>query len=48
MKKVTVDLSTSGIERLQKAVREYKQWQKKKTDELTRRLAMLGATTASL
>lgn len=48
MKKVTVDLSTSGIKRLQKAVREYKQWQKKKTDELTRRLAMLGATTASL
>lgn len=48
MKKVTVDLSTSGIERLQKAVREYKQWQKEKTDELTRRLAMLGATTASL
>ena len=48
MKKVTVDLSTSGIKRLQKAVREYKQWQKEKTDELTRRLAMLGATTASL
>lgn len=48
MKKVTVDLSTSGIKRLQKAVREYKQWQKKKTDELTKRLAMLGATTASL
>ena len=48
MKKVTVDLSMSGIERLQKAVREYKQWQKEKTDELTRRLAMLGATTASL
>lgn len=48
MKKVTVPLSVSGIERLQRSVEEYRRWQEQKTAELLDRLAMLGASTASI
>lgn len=48
MKKVIVPLSVSGIEQLQKAVGEYQKWQEQKTAELLDRLAMLGASTASI
>ena len=48
MKKVVVPLSVSGIERLQKEISEYQKWQEQKTAELLNRLAMLGASTASI
>ena len=48
MKKVTVPLSVSGIERLQRSVTEYRAWQEQKAAELLDRLAMLGASTASI
>ena len=48
MKKITVPLSASGIRRLQNEVMEFKQWQEEKAKELAQRLAMLGATVASI
>ena len=48
MKKITVPLSTSGIERLQKELSDYRQWQKQKAKELAERCAMLGASVAAL
>ena len=48
MKKITVPLSTAGIERLQKELTDYRQWQKQKAKELAERCAMLGASVASL
>ena len=48
MKKITVPLSTAGIERLQKELSDYRQWQKQKAKELAERCAMLGASVASL
>lgn len=48
MKKVIkVGLSTSEIDRAIKEVESYKKWVKTKTDELTQRLAVLGAMEAS-
>lgn len=48
MKKIVVPLSTSGIERLQKELKEYRKWQQEKAKELALRLAMLGASIASI
>lgn len=48
MKKITVPLSVSGIERLQRSVEEYRKWQERKTAELLDRLTTLGASTASI
>lgn len=48
MKKVTFPLSVSGIERLKRSVEEYRRWQEQKAAELLDRLAMLGASTASI
>lgn len=48
MKKITVPLSVSGIEKLQQSLREYQKWQKTKTSEFLDKLAALGAATASL
>ena len=48
MKQVTFPLSVSGIERLQRSVEEYRAWQEQKAAELLDRLAMLGASTASI
>ena len=48
MKKITVPLSTSGIERLQKELSDYRQWQKQKAKELAERLADLGVKVASI
>lgn len=48
MKRITVPLSVSGIERLQRSVTEYRAWQEQKAAELLDRLAMLGASTASI
>lgn len=47
-KKITVPLSVSGIQKLQDELREYRRWQKEKAKELAQRLAMLGATVASI
>lgn len=48
MKKITVPLSTSGIERLQKELSDYRQWQKQKAKELAERLAELGVQVARI
>lgn len=48
MKRVVVPLSTAGIEQLEKELREYRKWQETKAKELAERLAMLGATVASI
>lgn len=48
MKKVVVPLSTSGIERLERELEEYRAWQQEKAQLLAERLAMLGATVASI
>lgn len=48
MKRVSVPLSTSGIETLQNELREYESWQKRKASELARRLAELGVRTATI
>lgn len=47
-KKITVPLSVSGIQKLQDELKEYRRWQKEKAKELAQRLAMLGATVASI
>lgn len=41
-----IDLSTKGITELQKGLKEYDKWLKKKTNELCRRLARLGVDRA--
>lgn len=47
-KKIVVPLSTDGIGKLQKELTEYRRWQRKKAKELAARLAMLGASVASI
>ena len=47
-KKVVVPLSVSGVQKLQDELKEYRRWQKEKAKELTQRLAMLGASVASI
>ena len=48
MKKIVVPLSVDGIDRLQKELKKYQVWQQEKAKELAERLAMLGASTASI
>lgn len=49
MKKVyNIDLSTSGIKELQDGLKEYDKWLKRKSDELAKRLADMGAVKAEL
>ena len=49
MKKVyTIDLSTSGINELQQGLKEYDKWLRRKSDELAKRLADMGAVKAEL
>lgn len=48
MKKIVVPLSVDGIDRLQKELKKYQAWQRRKAKELAERLAMLGASTASI
>ena len=42
-----IDLSDKGIKELQKGLKEYDKWIKKKSDELCKRLATMGAIKAS-
>lgn len=48
MKKIVISLSTSGIEHLEKELKDFKTWQEAKAKELAERLATLGASVASL
>lgn len=48
MKKVSITLSDRDIDRLLREVEDWKNWQKQKTDELLEKLAILGASTASI
>lgn len=48
MKKIVVPLSVDGISQLQKELKKYQSWQQRKAKELAERLAMLGASTASV
>ncbi len=48
MKKIVVPLSVDGIDRLQKELKKYQAWQQRKAKGLAERLAMLGASTASI
>ena len=49
MKKVyNIELSTQGIKELQDGLKEYDKWLKRKSDELAKRLADMGAVKASL
>lgn len=45
---IIVPLSGRGIERLIRETENWKNWQKQKTNELLERLAVLGASTASI
>lgn len=47
-KKIVVPLSVSGIQKIQDELKEYQRWQKGKANELAERLAMLGASVASI
>lgn len=47
-KKITVPLSVAGVQKLQDELKEYRRWQKEKAQELAQRLAMLGASVASI
>lgn len=47
-KKIVAPLSVSGIQKIQDELKEYKRWQKDKAKELAERLAMLGASVASI
>lgn len=47
-KKITVPLSVSGVQKLQDELQEYRRWQSEKAQELAQRLAMLGASVASI
>lgn len=48
MKKVVVSLSTAGIEKLEKELYEYREWQQRKAQELTARLADYGVQIATV
>ena len=49
MKKVIeVDLSASGIKTLQTELKDYQKWLERKSDELCRRLAEMGAAKAEV
>ena len=49
MKKVIeVDLSANGIKTLQRELTEYQKWLERKSDELCRRLAEMGAVKAEV
>ena len=49
MKKVyNIDLSSSGIRELQNGLKDYQKWIERKTDELAKKLADIGAVKASL
>ena len=49
MKKVIeVDLSANGLKTLQRELADYQKWLERKSDELCRRLAEMGAVKASL
>lgn len=45
---ISVPLSEKGIDRLIKKLDEYERWVNRKTDELSERLASLGAVSASI
>ena len=47
-KKITIDLSAKSIDSAIKEVRKYKAWVLEKEKELRQRLAMLGASVASI
>lgn len=47
-KKITIDLSAKSIDSALKEVRKYKAWVLEKEKELRQRLAMLGASVASI
>ena len=47
-KKITIDLSAKSIDSAIKEVRKYKAWVLSKEKELRQRLAMLGASVASI
>ena len=47
-KKITIDLSAKSIDSALKEVRKYKAWVLAKEKELRQRLAMLGASVASI
>ena len=47
-KKIVAPLSVSGIQKIQDELKEYQRWQKDKAKELAERLAMLGASVASI
>lgn len=46
-KNYEVDLSSKGIRQLEKALKDYDKWLNKKSEELCKRLATLGAMRAS-
>ena len=48
VKKITIDLSAKSIDSAIKEVRKYKMWVLEKEKELRQRLAMLGASVASI
>lgn len=45
---ISVPLSERGFDRLIRKLDEYERWMKRKTDQLSLRLASLGATSASI
>ena len=47
-KKIVVPLSVAGINQLQDELKEYQRWQQERAKELAERLAMLGASVASI
>lgn len=48
MRKFKISLSTSDVERLKNELQDYREWQQEKGRELAARLAMLGASVASI
>ena len=49
MKRVyNIDLSASGISELKQGLRDYRKWLERKTEELARRLAEMGAQKAEI
>lgn len=48
MRRISVPLSTSGIESLERSLEEYLRWQREKAQELAERLAELGVEVAEL
>lgn len=47
-KVINMDLSTSGINKAIKELKQYQKWVQQKTDQLTERLAMIGIKEASV